>query len=132
MPITFDSLVPLLHVFDMQASLRFYCDILGFSIVSTSTPVTNFYWALLKRGDLTLMLNTAYEEDERPATPDPVRFAAHSDTALYFSCDNPRQVCDYLRDHDWPAHEPNITHYGMTQVYTRDPDGYQICFQSPT
>src|ERR1700726_1173938 len=78
---------PLLQVFDMPTSIAFYRDVLGFEVESTSKPRgEHFDWALLKLNGVELMLNTAYEEDARPSAPDPVRFSAHDDTAIYFGC----------------------------------------------
>jgi hypothetical protein len=51
MAIDVRSLVPLLQVFDMPASINFYCGVLGFEVVSTdSKQAPNFDWVLLRRG----------------------------------------------------------------------------------
>ena len=71
----------LLQVFDMDRSVAFYRDVLGFAVVSTYEPEDHFYWAMLKLGDITLMLNAAYEDDVRPPLPNPARIAAHADVA---------------------------------------------------
>jgi glyoxylase I family protein len=57
------GLVPLLWVYDMPASVRFYRDILGFEIVRTTPPLGEdyFHWAMLRLGDAQLMLNTIFE-----------------------------------------------------------------------
>lgn len=60
------GLAPLLQVFDMPASIRFYRDLLGFELVSTSHPGEQFDWALLRLNGVELMLNTAYEAEARP------------------------------------------------------------------
>lgn len=75
------------------------------------------------------MLNTAYEDDERPPSPDAARVSAHADTILYFDCDNADEVYDHLRGEGLNPQEPVTTHYGARQVYVKDPDGYQLCFQ---
>jgi glyoxylase I family protein len=124
------GLTTLLQVFDMPRSLAFYRDLLGFEIVCTS-PGENFSWAMLRQGDCTLMLNTAYDEGERPAAPDPARVAAHGDTILYFVCDNADDVHAHLRAKGWETDDPVTTYYGMRQAYTKDPDGYAVCFQHP-
>ena len=36
MTVDFRGLPPLIQVFDMPTSLRFYCDVLGFTVVSAS------------------------------------------------------------------------------------------------
>jgi len=63
-------MAPLLQVFDMPISIAFYRDVLGFEVVATSRP-EQFGWALLRLNGVELMLNTAYEDDSRPAKPDP-------------------------------------------------------------
>lgn len=132
MPARIQGLTPLLQVFDMARSVRFYCDVLGFAVVSTSSPGNDFYWAMLKLSDATLMLNAAYEDDERPQSPDAARVASHADTALFFSCDDADAIYAHLVAKGWPASEPVTTHYGMRQVYAKDPDGFEICFQHPS
>ena len=121
----------LLQVFDMPRSVAFYRDVLGFTIVSQSEDGENFHWALLKLGEAALMLNTAYEEDERPVAPEPARLTAHGDTVLYFSCNNVHEVYEHLSKLGWEAQRPQQAEYGMWQVYTTDPDGFQLCFQHP-
>jgi hypothetical protein len=89
------DLCPLLQVFDMLESVRFYCTHLGFQIDAQSpmieTPYPHFNWALLKRGAVQLMLNTAYEGGDRPPSRDTSRIAAHADTILYFGCPRRRR-----------------------------------------
>jgi len=115
----------------MSQSLTFYCDVLGFSIIATSNAELEPDWVMLQRDDSTLMLNTAYERAERPPEPDPARIAGHGDAALFFRCDDTDAVYTHLKSVDWPAQEPFTTSYGMRQVYTKDPDGFEICFQHP-
>jgi len=124
------GMAPLLQVFDMPTSVAFYRDVLGFEVVTTSTPRgEHFDWTLLRLSGVEVMLNTAYEEDERPATPDPVRIAAHEDMCLYFGCPDVDAAYAYLRAREVMVEEPEVAHYGMKQLYVRDPDGYSLCFQ---
>ncbi len=124
----------LLQVYDMPTSVRFYRDVLGFEVVATS-PVLGadrFHWALVRLGGAELMLNTAYEfDEERPAVPDPARTAAHDDTGLYFGCPDVDAAYAELRSKGVEAKAPFVTGYGMKQLYVHDPDGYNLCFQSP-
>ena len=80
MAIDVRGIAPLLAVFDMPTSIKFYCEGLGFEVVSTDgKPAPQFDWVLLRLNGSELMLNTAYEEAERPPAPDPARIAAHQD-----------------------------------------------------
>jgi glyoxylase I family protein len=130
MGIEIRGMAPLLQVFDMATAIAFYRDVLGFEVVTTSTPRgKHFDWALLRLSSVEVMLNTAYEEDARPAAPDAVRFAAHEDTCLYFGCPDVDAAYAYLRGRGVAAAEPKVAPYRMKQLYVRDPDGYNLCFQ---
>ena len=120
----------LLQVFDMPASVRFYRDVLGFEVVQTSVREGDqFDWGMLRLGEATLMLNTAYEQEYRPPQPDKSLVAGHGDTCLYFGCPDVDAAYHHLLDHGVEVEEPKVAPYGMKQLYVRDPDGYGLCFQ---
>jgi glyoxylase I family protein len=122
----------LLQVFDMPTSVRFYRDVLGFEVLETSERKGDqFDWGLLRRGNAEIMLGTAYDEQERPAAPDPVRVASHGDTILYFGCPDVDAAYRHLRAQGLNVEEPKVAYYGMKQLYVTDPDGYGLCFQWP-
>jgi catechol 2,3-dioxygenase-like lactoylglutathione lyase family enzyme len=121
----------LLQVFDMAISLRFYCDVLGFTIVQTdaNTTAPNHNWLWLRLKDVDLMLNTAYDEGQRPPIADSRRVAAHDDTMLYFGTPDVDAVYAHLRDEGIDVKQPTVAPYGMKQLFARDPDGFGLCFQ---
>ena len=126
------GMAPLLQVFDMPTSIAFYRDVLGFEVVTTSKPgAENFGWALLRLNGTELMLNTVYEEDSRPPEPDRARIAAHDDTTIFFGCPDVDAAYAHLRSRAENVKEPKVAPYGMKQLYVRDPDGYNLCFQWP-
>ena len=132
MSIEVRGICALLQVFDMPTSVRFYRDILGFEVVQTSPREGDqFDWGALRLKDAQLMLNTAYEQEYRPAQPEVARVAAHADTCLYFSCPDVDAAYRHLREHGIDVKEPKVAPYGMRQLYLRDPDGYGLCFQWP-
>ncbi len=125
------GLAPLLQVFDTPTSIHFYRDILGFEVVNTSGEGDDVGWALLRLKGVELMLNTAYEGDERPPGPDANRVSAHGDTGLYFGCPDVEQAYVHLRIKGLDVAEPVIRTYGMKQLNVTDPDGYNLCLQWP-
>jgi catechol 2,3-dioxygenase-like lactoylglutathione lyase family enzyme len=130
MPLELRGMAPLLQVFDMPTSIRFYCDVLGGEVVTTDgKPLPNNDWVWLQLCGIDLMLNTAYEADARPPVPDPVRLRAHGDTALFFSAPDVDGVHAFLRARGVDAPSPRVASYGMKQLHITDPDGYQLCFQ---
>jgi catechol 2,3-dioxygenase-like lactoylglutathione lyase family enzyme len=133
MGIKVEGVAPLIQVFDMPRSVAFYRDVLGFEIVTTSPPrgPDDFDWGLLRLQGIHLMLNTAYEANERPPEPDPHRVRAHGDTALFFACPDVDAAYGYLGGKGVRVTPPVITTYGMKQLHLTDPDGYGICLQTP-
>lgn len=131
MTIDIRGVAPLLTVFDMPTSLRFYREVLGFELVSHSGRGENSGWCLLRLNRVDIMLNTAYDDGARPESFDPARIAAHRDTALYFGCEDLDGAYQYLRSKGVNAKEPIVAPYGMKQLYVTDPDGYCLCLQWP-
>ena len=134
MPDNVTSLCPLVQVFNMPEALLFYCDGLGFEVVSHSEEIDApegryFYWAWLRLGSANLMLNAAYEEGERPPRRDETRQRAHDDTALYLNCRELDAIFADLKARGLATEPPKTAPYGMRQLYLRDPDGYTVCFQ---
>lgn len=128
---TVQGLCPLLQVFDMPQALGFYCDRLGFEIVIRDRDSDDCDWALLRWGAAELMLNTAYEADDRPAEPDPRRIAAHADTTLHISTPDVDALFMQWRDQYGDIAPPVVRDHGMKQWTVIDPDGYVLCFQCP-
>ena len=133
MPLELKGLVPLLQVFDMLAAIRFYRDVLGFVVTERSPALSDnpdhVNWCMLELSGITLMLNTAYDPEDQPASPDASRWSGHRDTCLYFSCPDVDGAYQYLRSRSLEPDPPKIAHYGMKQLYISDPDGYGLCFQ---
>jgi uncharacterized glyoxalase superfamily protein PhnB len=125
------GVAPLLQVFDMPTALRFYRDVLGFTVWSTSSPGDDCDWAGLRLHGGEVMLNTAYESGERPPAPDPLRIGAHKDTCLFFGCENLDVAYRHLRANGVNLKPPKVSPYGMNQLWFKDPDGYGICLQWP-
>jgi glyoxylase I family protein len=125
------SVCTLILVFDMPTALRFYRDVLGFEVKATSDSAAgdSADWCYLKLGNAELMLNGMHEAHERPPAPDPRRNAVHEDTCLYFACPDVDAAYRHLRANGIDAQAPRVAHYGMKQLYVRDPDGYNLCFQ---
>jgi catechol 2,3-dioxygenase-like lactoylglutathione lyase family enzyme len=131
MGIAVRGVCPLLEVFDLPTSIQFYRNVLGFEVVEAAPAGDDCGWALLRLGEAELMLNTAYEADERPAAPDPGRVAAHADTTLFFGCPDVDAAYALLRERGVEVDEPRVREYGMKQLSLSDPDGYGLCFQWP-
>lgn len=131
MTIEVRGLSPLIEVFDMPTSLAFYRDKLGFKVTDDSGQGDESGWVMLRLGNATIMLNTAYDDGERPERPDPKRTAAHRDTCIYFGCPDVDAAYEHLKANGVSSHPPSVAPYGMKQLYVTDPDNYNLCFQWP-
>jgi glyoxylase I family protein len=131
MAIAIDSMVPLIQVFDMPSSLRFYRDLLGFHVVSDSGNGDESSWAWLRLNDCDLLLNDQYEPGCVPPEPPVERTRWHEDTCLYFGAANLDEAYEYLRSKGVSVRPPSVASYGMRQLCFQDPDNYQICLQQP-
>lgn len=129
MSIEINGMTPLIQVFNMPRSLRFYRDILGFRVVSDSGNGDDSSWVWLRLNGCDLMLNDQYEPSQEPDEPPAERTKWHGDTCLYFGCPDTDAAYEYLKSTGVDLKPPIVTSYGMKQLYVRDPDNYNICFQ---
>jgi glyoxylase I family protein len=127
------GMAPYLQVYDMPASISFYRDKLGFTIVTQSEPELgdNCNWVLLKLNNIELMLNTIYEKENRPAEEDKIRRIGHEDVTLYFGCPDIDALYAKLCEKGVDIKKPHVTGYGFKAIRFLDPDGYGICFHWP-
>jgi glyoxylase I family protein len=132
MAIEVRGLAPLLQVYDMATSVRFYRDQLGFTVTGTDgRPAESCDWCMLQLGDSMVMLNTRYEAHDRPPAPDPVRTGHHDDASIYFGCPDVNAAYAELRARGVAATEPHVTHYGFRTMSVKDPDGFSLVFHWP-
>ncbi len=124
-PVTVRELAPLLFVNDIERSAAFYCDQLGFEIRQTWKPKDKLAWCRLERNSAAIMLQQACEEDGPPA-------GRGRGVAFFFNCDDADAEYVRLSDRGLQLQPPTVAFYGMKQLFLRDPDGYQLCFQNPT
>lgn len=121
---TVRELWPLLFVEDLPRSLEFYRDRLGFETAGEAQADGRVFWCRLRRGGASIMLQQAEAEDG-PAQ------SRGRGVALYLVCDDVDALRQEFVDRGVALGEPEITEYGMKQVFVPDPDGYSVCFESP-
>ncbi len=134
MPLQLAGLTPLLQVFDMNAAVRFYRDVLGFELVSASPEIEAaegryFHWCWLRLGPVEVMLNTAYDANERPPARDEARWRGHEDAGLFLGCPDVDAAHAHLVAQGIDAEAPSVAPYGLKRFTVRDPDGYPLTFQ---
>jgi uncharacterized glyoxalase superfamily protein PhnB len=126
------AITPLLNVRDVEASLAFYRDALGFEVLHSWAPADRVRWMRLKNGSVELMLNTSHNAlaDELAGQR---RFASPSFTevVLYLQVPDVDDLFRSLEEQGFTVSEPFDADYGMREFHARDLDGYELAFTSP-
>jgi uncharacterized glyoxalase superfamily protein PhnB len=122
-PAAITELVPLLLVQDIERSTAFYRDSLGFAVSQTWEPDGRLAWCRLQRGAAAVMLQQACDEDG------PAQGRGHG-VGFFFHCDDVQPLFAEFSQRGLKLQPPQTAFYGMQQVFVRDPDGYEHCFQS--
>jgi len=121
--LSLQTIWPLIWVTDMQRSLAFYRDGLGFELVASWELPQGIAWCRLKRGPVSLMLQVAPGD-----VPSPVEGQA---AELFILCDDARALHAEFVARGIQASEPERMEYDMLQFRVTDPDGYPIWFENP-
>lgn len=119
------QVVPFLLVRDLPAtSLPFYRDALGFTLTNEWVVDGQVRWCWLELGGAALML----QEFSREHLP---QERLGVGVSLYFICDDAIAVYETLKRRGVDAKRPFVGN-AMWVTGLRDPDGYELFFESPT
>ena len=123
--------VPFFMVTDIEASLRFYVDGLGFALKDAWRPETakgRIQWCWLQLGDAALMLQE-YSRDGRPggAPEGPLG----QGVSVCFMCADAITLYHDFIARGIAAKRPFVGN-GLWVTSVRDPNGYRLDFESPT
>ena len=110
---------PLLAVQNIERSLEFYRDRLGFVLNGTAENEGKMFWCRLERGGACLMLQQAEEEDG------PAEHRGNG-VSFYFVCDDADAIFTELTSRGLKLRAPTVAYYGMKQVVVPEPDGYYL------
>lgn len=113
---------PLMLVQDLEKSLVFYRDLLGFNVEAESLADGKVFWCRISRGQVSLMLQQAEAEDG-PAQ------GRGRGVGLYLVCDEIDTLFQEFTRRGVVIEPPSVTYYGMKQFLVPDPDGYFVCFE---
>lgn len=123
-----DRVVPFFAVKEMQNSLTFYLDGLGFEMAGKWVDEGVIRWCNLQMGNAELML-----QEFRTEGHDSRQFSENKGegVSLFFFCDDAVAYYRDVRSRGIDASEPQVGN-GMWVTSMADPDGYNLYFQSAT
>lgn len=122
---TLGGIVPMLLATDMDATIRFYTDGLGFTLESTlGEPPT---WCMLRRDAVGLMFVWDAPHDHPPGEehdhPEPTLTGV-----LYLYPDDVTSLHDEVKGKVAIAEELGLRPHGMREFAVCDPSGYRLRF----
>jgi catechol 2,3-dioxygenase-like lactoylglutathione lyase family enzyme len=118
----------LFMVSNMEASLKFYVDGLGFKILNTWLPRGKIEWCWLQREGGPLMLQEFRVSATKPFLMGDKPGAGVS---VWFQCRDALALYREFIEKGIPAKEPFVGN-GLWDLHIIDPDGYSLNFESPT
>jgi lactoylglutathione lyase len=114
--------VPFFRVSNMEQSLRYYVDGIGFEMTRKWIPRDKIEWCWLQLGDAALML-----QEPRKVSDEKVG----GGVSICFQCQDALQIYREITARGIKAKRPFVGNALWVTTLT-DPDGYKIEFASPT
>lgn len=119
-----ESCIPIIPSKDLDKSLRFWVEGLGFSMNSEMRKDGRLILCMLRKGNLWFMLN------QRAGTP--VKPADYEGIRLYWAPKDIREIRERLKDLGYAVSELQDRDYGQTEFFLTDDDGFSHCFGVPS
>jgi lactoylglutathione lyase len=118
--------VPFFAVSNMDASLRFYIDGLGFEMTNKWTPDGDgrVRWCWLEHGNAAIMLQE-YRDSKKPEGK------LGTGVSICFQCKDALAIYREAKSRGIEAQRPFVGNAMWVTIFT-DPDGYKLDFESPT
>jgi|SRR5579863_5405488 len=120
--------VPFFRVSNIEASLRYYVDGLGFKMTNKWIDEGKLRWCWLQHGGAALMLQEFRREGHDSWTPGG---KVGEGVSICFQCKDALEIYRDVTSRGIQASRPFVGN-GMWVTTMSDPDGYQIEFESLT
>lgn len=120
--------VPFFMVQNMEHSLKFYADGLGFEMKNKWTPHGTIEWCWLQRDGAAIMLQEYRKETQHAID---VEGKPGEGVSIWFQCEDALKLYHEFLSGKLNPEEPFVGN-GLWDVKIIDPDGYILHFESPT
>ena len=118
------SCIPVIPSHDLEKSLRFWVEGLGFSPSSEMRKDGKLLFCMLQKEDIWLMLNQRAGAESRPTNCEGIR--------LYWAPMDIHATRERLKSLGYSVSELVRREYGQTEFSLTDDDGFSHCFGVPT
>ncbi len=120
--------VPFFGVSNIEESVRYYVEGLGFKMTNQWIHEDKLRWCWLERGGAALMLQEFWKEGHHANVPTEKLGVGVS---ICFICEDALAICREFRARGLQASKPFVGN-GMWVTSLHDPDGYRLEFESYT
>jgi|SRR5436853_839568 len=120
--------VPFFGVTDIERSVRYYVDGIGFEMTMSWRPEGKLRWCWLKLGDAALMLQEFWKEGHHSNVPET---KVGVGVSICFVCEDALAIYREVKAQGLNPSRPFVGN-GMWVTSLLDPDGYRLEFESPT
>jgi lactoylglutathione lyase len=120
--------VPFFGVSEMERSLRYYVDGLGFTMTNRWIDEGKLRWCWLQLGGASLMLQEFRAEGHDSWVP---KGKVGVGVSICFTCEDALAIYHEVTSRRIDASKPFVGN-GMWVTSLSDPDGYKLHFESPT
>jgi lactoylglutathione lyase len=121
--------VPFFHVSNMEDSLRYYVDGLGFAMTKKWIDEGKLRWCWLEIGDAAVMLQEFRKVGHDSWKPSG---KVGEGVSIYFMCEDALAIYQQAATRGIKTTRTPFVGNGLWVVPFSDPDGYRIDFESPT
>jgi len=122
------QVIPFFCITDMERSLRYYVDGLGFTRTNQWVVDGQMRWCWLEFGGAALMLQTCAKKMLDSMPPGGI---LGQGVSLWFQCEDAISIYHDVRSRGIEASEPQVGN-GLWDTMLSGPDGYRLHFESPT
>jgi len=119
-----EGCIPVIPSADLEKTLRFWVDGLGFLVSSEMRKGAKLIFCMLRKDNLCFMLNERAGTSIKPENYESIR--------LYWAPQDIHQTRERLKELGYAVSELQCRDYGQTEFFLTDDDGYSHCFGVPT
>lgn len=121
------ELVPMMICNDVQATIKFYQEVLGFEVRDRMDDVGTSGWASLERGAVSLMLaSPSYIPAPKPTE------GQLSEVLFYFYTDDVVGLRNHIVECGYQVSDFAVRFYQMKEIELTDPEGHVLIFGQDT
>ena len=114
------SCIPIIPSADLEQSLRFWVDGLGFTVSREMRNENTLVGCMVSNDRLAFWLNQRAGTTTKPAQYEGIR--------LYWAPSNIHETREHLKQLGFSVSDLQIRDYGQTEFFVTDQDGYSHCF----